>query len=227
VNPACNPHLPYDPIKDFTPVTNLARTPNVLAVNPKFPAKDYKEFLAYVKKNPGKFGYATSGTCGIAHMLGEQFKASTGTFITHIPYRGSGPALNDVLAGQVEMLFDNLPSSLPHIKDGKLRAIAVSWPKRLEALPNVPTFGELGLPQVNGPAWYGLVAPAKTPDDIIRKLNAATVKVLALPAVQEKIRASGSETVGNTPAEYAAEIKTELHKMQDVVKKQGIKVSNG
>jgi tripartite-type tricarboxylate transporter receptor subunit TctC len=227
VNPACNPQLPYDPIKDFLPVTNLARTPNVLAVTPKFPAKDYKEFLAYVKKNPGKFGYATSGTCGIAHMLGEQFKASTGTFITHIPYRGSGPALNDVLAGQVEMLFDNLPSSLPHIKDGKLRAIAVAWPKRLEALPNVPTFGELGLAQVNSPAWYGLVAPAKTPDDIIRKLNAATVKVLALPAVRDKIRASGSETVGNTPAEYAAEIKSELQKMQDVVKKQGIKVNNG
>ncbi|MDB5823939.1 MAG: Tricarboxylate transport protein TctC [Herminiimonas sp.] len=227
VNPACNSQLPYDPIKDFVPVTNLARTPNVLAVNPKFPVKDYKEFLAYVKKNPGKFGYATSGACGIAHMLGEQFKASTGTFITHIPYRGSGPALNDVLAGQVEMLFDNLPSSLPHIKDGKLRAIAVSWPKRLEALPNVPTFGELGLAQVNGPAWYGIVAPAKTPDDIIRKLNAATVKVLALPAVQEKIRASGSETVGNTPAEYAAEIKAELQKMRDVVKKQGIKVTNG
>jgi tripartite-type tricarboxylate transporter receptor subunit TctC len=226
VNPACNPDLPYDPIKDFVPITNLARTPNVLAVNPKFPAQNYKEFLAYVKKNPGKFGYATSGTCGIAHMLGEQFKSATGTFIIHVPYRGSGPALNDVLGGQVDMLFDNLPSSLPHIQAGKLRAIAVSWPKRLEALPNVPTFGELGLQQVNGPAWYGLVAPAKTPDDIIRKIHAAAVKVLALPEVKEKIRASGSETVGNTSAEYGAEIKTELHKMQDVVKKQGIKVNN-
>jgi tripartite-type tricarboxylate transporter receptor subunit TctC len=223
VNAACNPKLGYDPIADFAPITNLARTPNVLTVNPKFPAQDFKQFLDYVKKNPGKLSYATSGTCSVLHMMGEQFKLSTGTFITHIPYRGSGPALNDLLGGQVEMMFDNLPSSMSHIQSGKLRPMAVAWPKRLESLPNVPTFAELGLKQVNDPAWYGLVAPPKMPADIIKKLNAAAVKVLSLPEVKERFKQNGAEPVGNSPAEHAAEIKTELEKMKAIVKKQGIK----
>jgi tripartite-type tricarboxylate transporter receptor subunit TctC len=223
VNTACNPKLGYDPITDFTPITNLARTPNVLTVNPKFPAQDFKQFLNYVKKNPGKFSYASSGTCSITHMMGEQFKVSTGTFITHIPYRGAGPALNDVLGGQVEAMFDNLPSSISHIQSGKLRPVAVAWHKRVESMPNVPTFAELGLKQVNDPAWYGLVAPAKTPDDIIKKINAAAVKVLNMPEVRDRFKQSGAEPVGNTPAEYAAEIKAELEKMKNLVNKQGIK----
>ncbi|GIZ53004.1 tripartite tricarboxylate transporter substrate binding protein BugE [Noviherbaspirillum aridicola] len=224
VNPACNPKLGYDPIADFVPVTNLARTPNVLTVNPKFPAEDFKGFLEHVKKNPGKLNYATSGTCSIQHMVGEQFKASTGTFILHIPYRGAGPALNDLLAGQVDMMFDNLPSSMSHIQAGKLRPLAIAWNKRLESLPNVPTFAEIGLKQVNDPAWYGLVAPAKTPDEVIRKVNAAAVKVLAMPEVRERLRTSGAEAVGNSPSEHAAEIKVELEKMRNLVKKQGIKL---
>lgn len=224
VNPACNPKLGYDPLQDFTPITNLARTPNVLTVNQKFPAQDFKQYLDYVKKNPGKLSYATSGTCSIQHMVGEQFKASTGTFILHVPYRGAGPALNDLLGGQVDMMFDNLPSSMSHIQGGKLRPLAIAWNQRLEAFPNVPTFKELGLPQVNDPAWYGLVAPAKTPDEVIRKLNAAAVKVLNMPEVKERLKASGAEPVGNSPAEYAAEIKTELEKMKTLVKQQGIKL---
>lgn len=224
VNPACNPKLGYDPLADFAPVTNLARTPNVLTVHPKFPAEDFKGFLDHVKKNPGKLNYATSGTCSIQHMVGEQFKASTATFILHIPYRGAGPALNDLLAGQVDMMFDNLPSSMSHIKAGKLRPLAIAWNKRLDALPNVPTFAEIGLKQVNDPAWYGLVAPAKTPDDVIRKVNAAAVKVLAMPEVQERLRTSGAEPVGNSPAEHGAEIRNELEKMRNLVKKQGIKL---
>lgn len=227
VNPACNPKLGYDPQQDFAPITNMARTPNVLTVNPKFPAQDFRQFLDYVKKNPGKLNYATSGTCSIQHMVGEQFKASTGTFILHIPYRGAGPALNDLLGGQVDMMFDNLPSSMSHIQAGKLRPLAIAWGSRLEALPNVPTFAELGLKQVNDPAWYGLVAPAKTPDDIIRKLNAAVVKVLQQPEVKERLKASGAEAVGNAPAEHAAEIKTELERMRNLIKKQGIKLDNG
>jgi tripartite-type tricarboxylate transporter receptor subunit TctC len=223
VNTACNPKLGYDPIADFAPITNLARTPNVLTVNPKFPPQDFKQFLELVKKNPGKFSYATSGTCSILHMMGEQFKVSTGAAITHIPYRGSGPALNDVLGGQVEMMFDNLPSSMSHIQSGKLRPLAVAWYKRVEAMPNVPTFAELGLKQVNDPAWYGMVAPAKTPEDIIKKLNAATVKVLNMPEVKDRLKQSGAEPVGNTPAEHAAEIKAELEKMKGLVQKQGIK----
>jgi tripartite-type tricarboxylate transporter receptor subunit TctC len=147
-----------------------------------------------------------------------------GVKITHIPYRGSGPALNDVLGGQVEMMFDNLPSSMSHITSGKLRAMAVAWPKRVENLPNVPTFAELGLKQVNDPAWYGLVAPAKTPDDIIKKVHAAAVRVLNMPDVKERLMQNGAEPVGNLPAEHGNEIKTELEKMKNLVKKQGIKL---
>ncbi|KRB88476.1 tripartite tricarboxylate transporter substrate binding protein BugE [Noviherbaspirillum sp. Root189] len=223
VNAACNPKLGYNPLTDFTPITNLARTPNVLTVNPKFPAQDFKQYIDYVKKSPGKLNYATSGTCSIQHMVGEQFKLATGTFILHIPYRGAGPALNDLLGGQVDMMFDNLPSSMSHIQANKLRPLAIAWNKRLEALPNVPTFAELGLPQVNDPAWYGLVAPPKTPDDIVKKINAAAVKVLAMPEVRERLKQSGAEPVGNTPAEHAAEIKTELDKMKNLVKKQNIR----
>lgn len=223
VNAACNPRLGYDPIQDFAPITNLARTPNVLTVHPAFPAQDFKQFLDHIRKNPGKFSYATSGTCSINHMSGEQFKLATGTFITHIPYRGSGPALNDLLGGQVEMMFDNLPSSISHIHSSKLRAIAVAWHQRIESMPNVPTFAELGLRQVNDPAWYGLVAPPKTPEDLIKKINAAAVKVLHLPEVQERLKTSGAEPVGNSPAEHAAEIRNELEKMRHLVKKQGIK----
>ncbi|HYD79319.1 MAG TPA: tripartite tricarboxylate transporter substrate binding protein BugE [Paucimonas sp.] len=223
VNAACNSKLGYDPIAGFTPITNMARTPNVLTVNIKFPAQDFKQFLDQVRKSPGKLNYATSGTCSIQHMVGEQFKVATRTFVLHIPYRGAGPALNDLLGGQVDMMFDNLPSSMSHIQAGKLRPLAIAWNKRLEALPNVPTFAELGLKQVNDPAWYGLVAPAKTPDDIVRKLHAATLKVLNLPEVRDRLKLQGAEPVGNTPAEHAAEIKAELEKMKNVVAKQGIK----
>lgn len=224
VNPACNPKLAYDPIKDFTPITNLARTPNVLTVNPNFPAKDFKEFLARVKANPGKLNYATSGPCSIQHMVGEQFKVATGTSITHIPYRGAGPALNDLLGGQVDMMFDNLPSSMPHIKSGKLRALAIAWDKRLPSMPNVPTFAELGLKQVNDPAWYGLIGPANMPADVVKKLHDATVKVLAMPDVKERFEQSGAEPVGNTPEQHAAEVSNELAKMKNLVAKQGIKL---
>ncbi|MEN3290895.1 MAG: putative tricarboxylic transport rane protein [Burkholderiales bacterium] len=224
VSPACNPKVGYDPNKDFSPISSLAWSPNVLSVNPQFPAENFKQFIDLVNKNPEKFSYASSGNCGLAHMMGEQFKLATRSSIMHVPYRGIGPALNDVLGGQIEMIFDNLPSSLPHIKTGKLRPIAVAWYKRLDSMPNVPTFAEIGLKDVNAPAWYGLVAPAKTPDDIIKKINAAARKVLAMPEVSERIRASGSESAGNSPAEHAKEIETEYEKMKYLVKKQGIKI---
>lgn len=224
VNPACNSKLGYDPVKSFTPITNMARTPNVLTVHPQFPAQDFRQFLAHVKSNPGKLNYASSGQCSILHMVGEQFKISTQTFITHIPYRGSGPALNDLLGGQVDMMFDNLPSSMPHIRGGKLRAMAVAWHKRVDAMPNVPTFAELGLKQVNDPAWYGLIGPANMPADVVNKLNTAVVKVLNMPQVRERLQQSGAEPVGNSPAEHGAEIQAELTKMKNLVTKQGIKL---
>lgn len=223
VNPACNPKLGYDPIKDFTPITNLAHTANVIVVHPKVPVTSVKELVVLLKKNPGKYSYATSGTCTIAHMMGEQFKLSTGTFITHIPYRGSGPALNDTLGGQVEIMLDNLPSSVPHIQAGKLRALAIANSKRLEAFPNVPTYAELGLKEMNDPAWYGLIAPAGMPKELVSKIQAAANKVVFTPDIAKRFRDAGAEPIGNTPEQFAAEILKEKEKMAALVKKQNIK----
>ncbi len=221
-NPAATPKLAYDPLRDFVPITNLVGVPNVLAVHPSVPAQNMAEFLKLLKANPGKYAYASSGTGGIAHMLGELFKLTTGTSLVHIPYRGSGPAINDVIAGQVPVLFDNLPSSLGHIESGRMRALAVSSPKRLHALPDVPTFAELGMKEVNDPAWYGLVAPAGTPADIIEKIHAASVRTLAQPDVIERLRQQGAEPIGNTPEEFGQQIRAELAKWQRVVKEQNI-----
>ncbi|CAJ0774764.1 hypothetical protein LMG7141_00240 [Ralstonia condita] len=224
VNPACNPKLSYDPLKDFKPITNLAIVANVIAVNPTFPARNYKEFVAALTANPGKYSFATSGTCGIGHMLGEAFKVLTKTQMVHVPYRGAGPALNDVLANQVPIMIDNLPSSMQFIKGGKLRPIVVAWNRRIDSLPDVPTFAEVGLKDANDPAWYGLVAPAGTPDDIIRKLNEASVKALKDPGLVDRFRGAGAEPIGNTPQQYAAEIKREFDKMRALVKQQHIKL---
>jgi tripartite-type tricarboxylate transporter receptor subunit TctC len=199
--------------------------PNVVAVHPgKVAAKDMGEFIKYLKANPGRLSYASSGTCGIGHMMGELFKASSGTFMVHIPYRGAGPALNDVLAGQVEVLFDNIPSSLPHFQSGKLRPLAVAAPNRLPQLPNIPTFAELKMPAVNDQVWYGLLAPAKTPDDIIKRLHAATLKVLAQPDVRSKLLQQTAVPIGNSPEEFRKQIIVERDKMIDLVKRQGIKL---
>jgi tripartite-type tricarboxylate transporter receptor subunit TctC len=224
VNPACNPKLAYDPLKDFVPITNLAHTANVIVVHPKVQAQNMKEFIDLLKKNPGKLSYATSGTCGIAHMMGEQFKVSTGTYMLHIPYRGSGPALQDTIAGQVEVMLDNLPSSISNIQSGKLRALAVAWPKRIESMPGVPTYAELGLKEMNDPAWYGLLAPAGTPKDIIAKIQAAAKTAVSNPEIAKKLREAGAEPIGNTPEQFAAEISAELNKMKALAKRQGIKL---
>jgi tripartite-type tricarboxylate transporter receptor subunit TctC len=225
VNPACNPKLPYKSPDDFALITNLAAVPNVIAVHPgKVKAQTMDEFVKWAKANPGKVSYASSGTCGVGHMIGELFNVASGSALVHIPYRGAGPALNDVLAGQVEVLVDNLPSSLAHIQGGRLRALAVAAPKRLDVLPNVPTFAELKMPSVNDPAWYGLIAPAKTPDAIVQKLHEATVKVLALPAIREKLELQGAAPVGNTPEQFRAQVVAERDKMIGLVKRQGIKL---
>jgi tripartite-type tricarboxylate transporter receptor subunit TctC len=225
VNPACNAKLPYKSPDDFAMITNLVGVPNVVAVHPgKISAQNMDEFVKFLKANPGKLSYASSGTCGIGHMMGELFKATTGTFMVHIPYRGAGPALNDVLAGQVEVLFDNIPSSLPHFQSGKLRPLAVAAPKRLEQLPNVPTFAELKMAPVNDQVWYGLLAPAKTPDDIVKRVHAAAVKVLNQPDVRQRLLAQTAVPIGNTPDEFRKQIITERDKMIDLVKRQGIKL---
>lgn len=225
VNPACNPKLPYKSPEDFALITNLVGVPNVVSVNPsKVAAQNMGDFVKFLKANPGKLSYASSGTCGIGHMNGELFKVTTGTFMVHIPYRGSGPALNDVLAGQVEVFFDNIPSSLASIQAGKLRALAVAAPKRIEALPNVPTYAELGMRAVNDQVWYGLLAPAGTPADVVNKIRDAAVKTLADPDVRNRLKQQGADPIGNTPDEFRKQIISERDKMVDLVKRQGIKL---
>lgn len=221
-NPATNARNPYDPIKDFAPISNLVNVPNVLTVNPKVPAKSVHEFVTLLKSNPGKFSYASAGKGSISHLDGELFKFLTKTDMVHIPYRGSGPALNDTLAGQVSAQFDNLPSSMPFIQAGKLRALAVAAPKRVEGLPDVPTFSEAGMKDMNNMAWYGLVAPANTPAAVIARVHDAAVKTLQDPAVKKRLADSGAYTDGNTPQQYAAQIKRELEMRKKIAHDQNI-----
>ncbi|WP_197026506.1 tripartite tricarboxylate transporter substrate binding protein BugE [Hylemonella gracilis] len=219
-NPAINTKIQYNPLTDFVPIVNIAATPNVIMVHPSFPAKDFKGFVEEIKKNPGKYSYASSGTGGIGHLQTELFKSQSGLDIVHIPYTGAGPALNDIVAGHVPIMFDNLPSALPHILGGRLVAIAVASPQRVASLPNVPTFKEVGFEGVNRPAYYGLLAPKGTPVAIVNKINAATLKALQDPAVRKRIEDTGSFVIGNTPAQFADQIKAELAVYKKVVETQ-------
>ena len=224
INPSLYARMPYDHQKDFAPVILVAGVPNVLVVHPSVPANTVQELIAYGRANPGKLNFASSGSGTSIHLAGELFKTMSGVQMTHVPYKGSAPAIADLLGGQVQIMFDNLPSALPQIKAGRLRALAVTSAQRAPALPDVPTVAEAGLPGFEASSWFGLLAPAGTPKDVIAKLNTEVAKWLASPEAREKLTAQGANAFGMSPEDFVRHIAVETTKWQKVVKESGAKV---
>lgn len=217
VNPNVYQKTAYDPVKDFDPISNLADVPNVLVVNPSFPAQDMAAFIKLLKASPGKYSFGSSGNGGLSHMNGELFMSVTGTKMLHVPYKGLGPALNDAMAGQIQVVFDNIPSSSGLIQGGKLRPLAVAAKHRLKMLPNVPTYAEAGLPAMNNPSWFGLGAPAGTPPAILDKINVAVKQVLAEPEVVDAIEKQGALPAYTTRKAFADLIREQNQHWKKVV----------
>ncbi len=221
INASLYKKMPYDTVKDFIPVTLLASVPNVLVIDPALPIKSVKELVAYGKAHPGKLNFASSGVGTSIHLSGEMFRITTGIDMTHVSYKGSPPALTDLMGGQVQLMFDNLPTSLQYIKSGKLRALAVTTAKRVSALPDVPTMIESGFPGFETGSWFGVFAPAGTPKEIIAKLDAELLRIFKTPEMQEKLLLQGAQPVGLGPDEFAAHVKSEMAKWGKVVKESG------
>lgn len=224
VNPSLYAKLQYDPIRDFAPVTQLASVPNILVVSSSVPANSVKELIALAKAKPGELNFASPGDGSIAHLAGEMFKTMAGINMVHIPFNGMAPAMNNVLSGQVQVFFAGITTAMPQVKAGKLKALAVASPQRVATLPQLPTVAESGLPGFAAVSWYGVVAPAGTPPDIVNKLNREIVKILRLPDVREALAAQGAEIIGNTPEEFASVIKSETAAWATVVKTSGAHV---
>ena len=231
INAALYPKLPYDPIKDFTPITLVAGVPNVLVMNPanaqRYGINSVQDLIRVAKANPGKLNMASSGNGTSIHLSGELFKSMTSTFMLHFPYRGSGPALLDLMGGNTDLMFDNLPSSMPHIKSGKLKAIAVTSAVRSQALPDTPTIEEAGGPLLKGyeaSSWFGLLAPAGTPMDIVNRIQQESAKAMGTPVLKERLLSQGAVPSGITSAEFARMIESEMRKWAQVVKASGATV---
>jgi len=224
INPSLYAKMPYDHVKDFVPVILVAGVPNVLVVNPSLPVNSVQELIAYAKANPNKLNFASSGNGTSIHLSGELFKTMTGVQMTHVPYKGSAPALTDLIGGQVQLMFDNLPSSLQFIKAGKLRALAVTSLARSSTLPELPTLAESGLPGFEASSWFGVLAPAGTPNDIVKKLNGEIAAWLASPDAKEKLAAQGAIAAGGTPDTFVTHIAAESAKWAKVVKASGAHV---
>ncbi|AGU53537.1 putative Bug-like extra-cytoplasmic solute receptor, TTT family [Variovorax paradoxus B4] len=223
INPSLYARMPYDPAKDLRPVTLLIQEPNLMAVNPKVPAKTVTEFIAYARSRPKEVSFGSAGNGSPSHLAGEWFNQLTGTTMVHVPYKGTGPAMNDLLAGQIAMMIDNMPALWPHVQSGRLRALAVSTDKRATVAPDVPTISE-SVKGFSFGAWKGLMVPAATPTAIVERLHAATTKALEKPELRNRLVALGAEPVGNTPAQFAAVIKTETASWAALVKSTGTKL---
>ncbi|HEX3059855.1 MAG TPA: tripartite tricarboxylate transporter substrate binding protein [Usitatibacter sp.] len=225
VYPAAHPKPQYS-LDNFVPITNIASMPNIITVTPSFPAKDLKEFIAVLKASPGKYSYASSGVGSINHMLGESFQAYSGTKLIHVPYKGSGPAMTDVMGGQVDILFDQFPSSKQHVDSGKLKGIGAISPQKIPGYPNIMTMEDAGLKGFVDEAWYGLLAPKGTPPDVVAKLTDAMKKTLANPELRAKLEGVGARPVGNTPAEFSIQIRSEQERMKKLVKERNIQLQD-
>lgn len=221
INQSLYKKMPFDPVKDFAPLSRVATVPNLLVAHPSQPFKTVKEMIAYAKANPGKITYGSPGSGASPHVSGELFKSMTGTDLLHIPYKGSAPAMTDLLGGQTSVMFDNMPSAIQHVRSGKLRPIAVTTAKRSPELPDVPTIAEAGVPGYEATSWFGMFAPAGTPKPVLDKLHAALIKVLNQADVKKKIAEQGGDVVAETPEQFAAFIKAESVKWGKAVKESG------
>jgi len=221
INPSLYPKLSYDSVRDFAPVTMFTSGPGLLVVHPSVPAKTVKEFIALAKSRPGQLNYASAGIGTPPHLAGELFKTMAGVELVHVPYKGNGPAYTDLIGGHVSVMFPTIPTAIPHVRAGKLRALAVTTRNRTPIAPELPSISESGVPGYDVSSWYGLLAPAGTPAAVVAKLQREIAKVLRLPDVGEKLTAQGLDLVGSTPEAFAAVIKSEIVKWAEVVKASG------